>query len=97
MISEEGDLEFLTLSQQLPRRKDLTENPIFLHYFEENPSLKPFQKQSEYLKGMDSSPYMKEVLDLISQEYELCVVYDKKSAEMAIRDAAHAVNLLYLE
>jgi multiple sugar transport system substrate-binding protein len=97
MISEEGDLEFLTLSQQLPRRKDLTENPIFLHYFEENPSLKPFQRQSEYLKGMDSSPYMKEVLDLISQEYELCVVYDKKSPEKAIRDAVHAVNLLYLE
>lgn len=97
MINEKGDLEFLTLSQQLPRRKDLLTNPVFTKYFDNNPALKPFQRQSAYLKGMDSSLYMKEVLDLISQEYELCVVYDLKTPEQAIKDAAHAVNLLYLE
>ncbi|MBK8505925.1 MAG: extracellular solute-binding protein [Saprospiraceae bacterium] len=97
MISEDADLEFLQLSQQLPRRKDLSENTKFIQYFDENPTLKPFQRQSAHLRGMDSSPYMKEVLDLISQEYELCVVYDKKTAEQAVKDAAQAVNLLYLD
>lgn len=97
MINEDADLDFLKLSQQLPRRKDLSENIKFIDYFDKNPTLKPFQRQSAYLKGMDSSPYMKEVLDLISQEYELCVVYDRKTPEEAIKDAAQAVNLLYLE
>lgn len=97
MINEDADLIFLKLSQQLPRRKDLSENKKFIEYFDQNPTLKPFQKQSAFLKGIDSSPYMKEVLDLISQEYELCVVYDRKTPEEAIRDAARAVNLLYLE
>jgi multiple sugar transport system substrate-binding protein len=36
------------------------------------------------------------VLDLISQEYEVCVVYGLKSPEEGIKDAAHAVDLLYL-
>jgi multiple sugar transport system substrate-binding protein len=39
---------------------------------------------------------MKEVLDIISQEYESCVVYGKKDPAKAIRDAAKAVELLYL-
>lgn len=97
MISIEGDLEFLKLSQQLPRRKDLSSNIDFVDYFEKNPAMQPFQLQSRYLRGIDSSPNMKEVLDLISQEYEMCVVFGLKSPENAIKDAADAVNLLYLE
>ena len=97
LISEDSDLAFLKISQQLPRRKDLLSNQKFVKFFDENPALKPFQMQSRFLRGMDSSTNMKEVLDLISQEYERCVVFDKKSPEKAIKDAAHAVNLLYLE
>jgi len=40
---------------------------------------------------------MKEVLDLISAEYEACVVYGKKDPRDAIEDAAKAVELLYIE
>jgi multiple sugar transport system substrate-binding protein len=35
-----------------------------------------------------------EVLDIISGEYEACVVYGKKTPEKAIEDAELAVNLL---
>lgn len=95
MLSDTADLRFLEVSRQLPRRKDLQTNELFIDFFKQNPELQAFQKQSRYLKGVDSSPHMKEVLDLISQEYELCVVYNRKTAEEAIRDAADAVNLLY--
>ncbi len=96
IMTPEADKNFLQLSGQFPRRKDINTNPIFIDYLNEHPKLKPFAQQTKYLRGMDSAPYMKEVLDIISQEYEACVVYGKKSPEDAIKDAAHAVDLLYI-
>jgi multiple sugar transport system substrate-binding protein len=68
-----------------------------MRYFDQNPDMMPFARQARHLRGIDSSPNMKEVLDLISQEYEACVVFGKKTPVEAIQDAAQAVNLLYLE
>ncbi len=95
MLTTEADKDFLKLSGQFPRRKDINTNPLFLAYLEAHPKLIPFAAQTKYLRGMDSEPYMKEVLDIISQEYEACVVYGKKTPAEAIDDAAKAVNLLY--
>lgn len=97
LINEEGDLEFLKMTTQLPRRKDLLENPFFHEYFKINPMMKIFADQAQYVKGTDASPVLKEVFDLISQEYEACVVYGIKTPEQAIKDAAEAVNLLFIE
>jgi len=97
MISDEGDLKLLAITNQLPRRKNLNSNPFFNDYFTNNPKMKVFADQSEYVKGTDASPVLKEIFDLISQQYEACVVYGKKTPEEAITDAADAVNLLFLE
>ena len=35
-----------------------------------------------------------EVFDIISQEYEACVLYQVKTPEQAIADAEQAVNVL---
>ncbi len=56
-----------------------------------------FADQSKYVKGTDASPVLKEIFDLISQQYEACVVYGKKTPEQAVKDAADAVNLLFLK
>lgn len=97
MLSEENDLKLLEFSNQLPRRKNIDENPLYDDYFNDNPKMKRFAEQSKYVKGSDASPVLKEVFDLISQQYEACVVYGVKSPEEAIKDAAEAVNLLFLE
>jgi multiple sugar transport system substrate-binding protein len=97
MIDEDGDLKLLSLTNQLPRRKNLNTNPFFNDYFLKNPKMKIFADQSEYVKGTDASPVLKEIFDLISQQYEACVVYGMKTPEQAINDAADAVNLLFLE
>jgi multiple sugar transport system substrate-binding protein len=97
MINEDGDLKLLSLTNQLPRRKKLNNNPFFNDYFLNNPRMKIFADQSEYVKGTDASPVLKEIFDLISQQYEACVVYGMKTPEQAINDAADAVNLLFLE
>ncbi len=96
MLSEKADLDFLTMSRQFPRRKNLLDLPAFAAYFQVHPELLPFARQTNHLRGIDCELYMKEVLDLISQEYEACVVYGLKSPAEGIKDAAHAVDLLYL-
>ncbi len=53
-----------------------------------------FAKQIPFLKGVDNCEEIVEVLDIISQEYEACVVYGKKTPEKAIADAESAVNVL---
>ena len=97
MIDEKGDLKFLEVCDQLPRRKDLETNPVFENYFKQNPKMKIFAAQEKYAKGTDSSPVLKQVFDLISQQYEACVIYGKKTPQQAIKDAADAVNLLFMK
>jgi multiple sugar transport system substrate-binding protein len=97
ILNEEIELELLKITNQIPRRKDLLTNTIFSEYFKNNPKMKTFAEQARFVKGTDASPYLKEVFDLISQEYEACVVYGIKTPEEAIQDASDAVDLLYLK
>ena len=94
MISREGDLQLLRISGQIPRRKDLVNDPFFATFFMANPMLVPFAKQIPYLKGIDNCEYIVEALDILSQEYETCVVYGMKTPEKAVEDAARAVDVL---
>ena len=96
VISEENDLLFLKMSSQLPARKDLTVNPKFIQAFKENEKLAPFAKQARYIRGVDNNEFIKEIFDLISQEYQASVIYGVKSSEEALNDAAKAVDLLFI-
>jgi multiple sugar transport system substrate-binding protein len=75
-------------------RKNLQSDPYYSEYFKENPMMIPFAKELPYVKGVDNCEVIVEVLDIISQEYESCVVYGKKTPEKAIQDAETAVNVL---
>lgn len=97
MLSSENDLNLLKITAQLPRRKDLTAIPAFQEYFRQNPRMTVFAEQAKYVRGPDICPVLKEVFDAISQEYEACVVYGKKSPEQAVSDAAKAVDLILLQ
>jgi len=98
MISgKENDLELLNITNQLPRRKNLDTDTAFAEYFSKNPKMMPFGRQAKYVKGTDNALYLKEVFDLISQEYEASVVYGVKSPEIALDDAEKAINLLYIK
>jgi len=94
VVSKENDLRLLEMTNQLPRRWNLAEDPVFEDYFRQNPKMLPFARQAKFVKGTDNSPVLKEVFDIISQEYEACVVYGKKSPEEAIFDAAKAARLI---
>jgi len=97
LIDRDGDLKLLQLTNQLPRRKNISTISFFSSYFEQNPKMKIFANQSKYVIGTDASPVLKEVFDLISQEYEACVIYGMKTPEQAVKDASDAVDLLFLK
>ena len=94
IIGQQGDLKLLEVTGQLPRRKNLATDIFYADFFKTNPMLLPFAKQLAFVKGDDNCEVIVEVLDIISQEYEACVVYGKKSPEKAIQDAEAAVNVL---
>lgn len=94
LIDKSGDLQLLELTGQLPRRKDLESDSYFTSFFSKNLMLLPFAMQVKYTRGIDNSDVIVEVLDIISQEYEACVVYGRKTPEKAISDAEKAVNIL---
>jgi multiple sugar transport system substrate-binding protein len=94
MVDKEGDLQLLKLTGQLPRRKNLASDPFYAEYFKKNPMMMPFANQLPYVKGVDNCEVIVEVFDIISQEYESCVIYGKKTPQKAIQDAETAVNVL---
>ncbi len=94
-LSKENDKLFLKITNQLPRRKDLLSNPMFRKYFQNNPLMKKFARQSLRVKGIEQELYLKEVFDIISQAYEESVVYGVKSPGQALSEAEKQVNLLY--
>ena len=94
LIDKKADLQLLELTGQLPRRMNLETDPFYKDYFAKNAIMLTFAKQLPFVKGIDNCEVIVEVLDIISAEYEACVVYEKKTPEKAIEDAASAVDVL---
>lgn len=94
IVDKKGDLQLLELTGQFPRRKNLDTDDFYAAYFKKNPVMIPFAKEIPFVKGVDNCEVIVEVLDIISQEYEACVIYGKKTPEKAIADAELAVNVL---
>ncbi|MEN8227955.1 MAG: extracellular solute-binding protein [Bacteroidota bacterium] len=94
MVDEKGDLLFLQSTKQLPRRQGLDTLKAYENFFNENPRLRVFANQAKYIRGIDNCEVITEVLDVITQEYEACVIYNMKEPEKAIADAEKAVNII---
>ena len=94
LISPENDLKLLEICTQLPLRKNLTEDPLYQPYFQENPKMRKFAEQAPYTRGVDGVSDLKEIFDGISQEYEMCAIYGVKTPEDAVRDAAKRAKVI---
>jgi multiple sugar transport system substrate-binding protein len=94
LISAKHDLLLLEVCNQIPVRGDLLTSPLFAEYFRQNPVMVSFAEQAVYTRGMDSAPDLKEIFDAISQEYEVCAVFGRKSPEQAVLDAVERTRLI---
>jgi len=94
MVSRQNDLRLLELTNQLPLRQNLEADTLFHAYFAANPKMRIFARQSQFVRGADTSPVLKEIFDAISREFEACVVYGTKPPNQAVQDAAGRARLI---
>jgi len=94
LVSPRHDLLLLRIANQIPVRGDLLTNPIFSEYFAKNPIMASFAREAPYTRGMDAAPDLREIFDAISQEYESCAIYGRKSPAEAIRNAASRARMI---
>ena len=94
LVNPGHDLLLLRIANQIPVRGDLLTNQIFSEYFAQNPVMVSFARQVPYTRGMDAVPDLQEIFDAISQEYEACAVYGRKSPAEGIRDAAERTRVI---
>lgn len=94
LISKEADLRLLETASQIPIRTTLTTDSIYQDYFKRNPMMLEFARQAPYTRGVDGISDLKEILDAVTQEYEACVIYDRKTPKKAITDAAQRVKVI---
>lgn len=94
LISRKADLQLLQSTDQLPVRKNITTDSLYKPYFDDNPMMLRFAKQAQFVRGVDSSPVLREIFDAISQEFEACVIYGKKTPEEAVENAARRAKLV---
>lgn len=94
LISRESDLKLLQICTQVPVRKNMITDSLFMPYFKKNPMVKKFAKQAKYTRGVDGISDLKEIFDCISVEYEKCALYGIKSPEKAVKDAADRARVI---
>ena len=94
MLGKDNDLRLLEICDQLPLRSGLLSDTNFQAYFEDNPMMEKFASLLPHTTGVDDSPYLQEVFEAISQEYEACCIYGKKDPQQAVRDAASKSNTI---
>ncbi|MGH9882945.1 MAG: extracellular solute-binding protein [Pyrinomonadaceae bacterium] len=88
VISRQNDLQLLELTSQLPIRAGLLVDQTFADYFKRNPRMVQFAEQVTTARSIDSVAELKEIFDTIAQEVENSVVFDLKSPEQGVHDAA---------
>jgi multiple sugar transport system substrate-binding protein len=93
-LSKEADLRILELSQQIPVRKNITQNEMFIPYFQSNPRMEQFAELLPYCRDLDTDSSLKEILDGLSQEYEACAIYNTKTSQQAIQDAVKRAEVI---
>ena len=94
LVTPEHDAVLLEICDQIPVRGDLLTNPLFDNYFTRRPLMVQFARQALYTRGMDAVDDLKEIFDGISQEYEKCAVYGRKSPAEAVKDAVGRTEMI---
>jgi multiple sugar transport system substrate-binding protein len=94
LISKENDLKFLQMTQQIPFRAGLTEDPEAKRFLDQNPVLARFVEQAPYTRAVDDTDKVTDVFDALSLEYQQAAVMGKKDPKQALNDAEQKINQL---
>ena len=95
MISKKADLKLLEITNQIPARANVANDPYFKSFFQKNPLLKKVARQADYVVPMDESPHLTQILDIISSQFEAAAIYRVISPQESIKQAAENVQNIY--
>ena len=93
MTSKRNDYLFMQITKQLPLRKDLLTDSLFVEFFKQNPQIKIFAEHIPYIVGLDQSLYLQEIFDMISKAWDAIVIYRVKSVEEGLAALNRQVQL----
>lgn len=88
LVSREQDAALLQIASQLPIRKNLLTDSLYIDFFRNHPKLARFARQAPHTRGVDAEPELREIFDALSQEFEACCVLGRRTPEEAVRRAA---------
>lgn len=88
MTSRENDILFLKMTNQVPYREDMLQDPTFAKLVDTNPILERFVKMVPRAVGSDDTPHLVEIFTEISRAYDAAVVHGQGDPKDAIKKAA---------
>lgn len=91
-FSGEHDSLWIALTKYLPAREDLTSNPIFASYFDDNPNAKLYADIAEYIVPHVLTAKTVEIQTSLNRELWQPIIYGTKSPAEASRDANIAIQ-----
>jgi len=93
MTSKRNDYLFMETTQQLPLRKNLLSDSVFVGFFQRNQDMKVFAEYIPYIVGLDQSLYLQEIFDMISKAWEAIVIYRAKDLNEGLQELNRQVQL----
>ena len=90
-ISQENDIRFFEITQQIPLRLGLADDASE-EFYEQYPQLRAFAAQATHTLNLDNSDKLTEIFGAISLAYQSAAIYGEKSPEDALAEAESTVN-----
>lgn len=90
-VSQDNDVRFFEMTQQIPLRLGLAESASD-EFYATYPQLKSFAAQAAYTLNLDNSDKLTEIFGAISLAYQSAAIYGQQSAEDALAEAESTVN-----
>ncbi|MCH7887448.1 MAG: extracellular solute-binding protein [Candidatus Marinimicrobia bacterium] len=91
-FSGEHDSLWIALTNYLPAREDLTSNPIFTSYFDDNPTAKIYADILEFTVPLVLTAKTVEIQTILNRELWQPIIFGTKSPVQASQDANMAVQ-----
>ncbi|OAA29165.1 sugar ABC transporter substrate-binding protein [Kosmotoga arenicorallina S304] len=88
----QNDLRWMEITNMPPARGDLTTNPIFTSYMEENPYFKAFAEYVPYAIPPALTTFTVDIQDAMTQYLIEPIMYGKKTPEQALKEAASKIR-----
>ncbi len=94
MTSPTADSLFLTITRQLPLRRNLLTRPRFTSFFQNHPRLRPFAHTVPFTTSTAQSVNLQEIYDRLAKTWDEVVVYRVKPVAEGLIELDEQVQLL---